>query len=293
MASTCRAKLPQVQLNLQGTLVDFERHVREIHEAVLVSLVAIEHIPKDVPISEVPGVSVGVFIGPNPTTDPGALTRASTWVTGAGLRQAIDCVGMLCEDLWKYVKLVENTHGGTLRLERGVVAGLTLTNLAQACVGSTNVIDRPGTPEKLKILKDMGIHTPWENDLKTIHAVRNCITHRHGIVAEADLKDGATSLVLEYRFSKVTLVTPSGKTMPLVPDCVIEEAGSEIHVATGYQARREFERGERISISSQEFVNIMGTIHIAGRQLVSATGKLCDSIISSMASPPPLPSAPA
>lgn len=106
------------------------------------------------------------------------------------------------------------------------------------------------------------IHTGFGTHFETLTAARNCLTHRHGIVAEKDCNDDGT-LDLTWLGANTSITEPNGrehslsleKTDPL-DTSKFEGEGNAILNIEWVDRSMKFSLGERIDMSPRELQEI-------------------------------------
>ena len=184
------------------------------------------------------------------------------WITATGLREGI-------EALEGFVNEVRFILG--LQAERGLKAeeDTTLPRLLrEARSKHLRDFERKAWKNKIGVLRSrFGLRVDLTKELLSINKVRNCLTHREGIVSEHDINDTkSNSLVLEYRCMEVVKRGEDAEEVLLGPDSRVN-AGEAVLLKTEVSTKR-FNIGDRIRLTAQEVVHIMMTLHAFGICLV-------------------------
>lgn len=124
------------------------------------------------------------------------------WIIQNGLRELLE----------NYEAYLLKLYDVCLRCE--VSAGKTTGEVAQK---RFKRFDRSGFGEKLDFLNSVGIATKNIDHLKTLYDLRNCLTHRQGIVGPADCKDDKVpgNLIVRWTGFDIEGQDPNGVVQPL------------------------------------------------------------------------------
>lgn len=99
--------------------------------------------------------------------------------------------------------------------------------------------------------------TPY---LESLAYARNCFTHRHGIVAEADLKNGANELAIEWKGMEVFVSTHEGKEIPIIPsggrESIFLKEGGTVKLRPNIVRSFKFPKGQLINLSPHNLAEI-------------------------------------
>jgi hypothetical protein len=165
-----------------------------------------------------------------------------------------------------------------------------LSAIYQACLlneiyTNNNIIDNPnkliksfkwmGVEKQLKLLrKKFGIQTTKEKYLITINRVRNCITHRSGIVGIEDLRSEEKSFKICWWAFKVFIETPSGEKITLKPPMPKEgiylKDGGNVCLQF-LEKEREFQLKEVIILSPNELSEICYLLTDGTNEITNST----------------------
>ena len=260
-------EVPMVVFNVDSLLVLMMSRLGQTARSVALALAAVGSHP-DGPVEQIPGVFMHTVVGDSPISAPSTREECRGWLIGAGLRDGTDGLGILCEDAWRVCCLAERMRQGPIPIQQAVAANLR--SVADMVLGKEAVkIDGPGLSGKLtELLARFGIDVSWRSEIDSVVLARNCLTHRLGVVAERDLND-ATSRVLRLKFRHHTLhagmegtphlaITQSGQTV---------EGGMSLFIRIGDTYERSFGLGDRLSLTSQEFMHLLTTLNQAGVEI--------------------------
>lgn len=192
-----------------------------------------------------------------------------SWVLANGLRDYAEALGPTLEwarrhcVLWSQPGTVRRLANGGLRLGARFTGAVWNSEIVAAAAK----FDRLPLPNKMEHLEQKyGLQAPelWRSIL-SVNAVRNCLAHRQGVVGAADLKapdeDGLTATWRRMHFS----VEGSQGQRPLeIPSQL--DPGDLVTMET-VEVRRTYNRGERISLTPADFVDLAWTFVIFGQQL--------------------------
>jgi hypothetical protein len=218
-------------------------------------------------------------------------TRAvfRSWVLGNGLRDFVDAIGPSLEwarkicFLWTRQGKVSLNEDGNVRLN----ARISGTEWNEQLIKEGKDFEYLSFRSKLDILnKNYNFKIPeLAESILSISSVRNCLTHRRGIVGLDDVKfKKMDKLVVHWRKMHLTSVEDSGQRILELPAKV--KAGEKISI--GYSdVSKEFSVGERIQITSQEFIQIATTFLLFAVQIQESIHSLQQSRKQELTSPPP------
>lgn len=178
---------------------------------------------------------------------------------------------------WVIANALREVHEGfTEYLEQLHQACLTIGFRANPftpdqCDGFHKKFHRAGFPDKFKTLTErFDVSTVHETSLRSINDVRNCWTHRRGVVSQADLNDGS-QLTLTWR--ALDIYIGSKDRLPLhtrdIPPggVIVENAWVEAKLS---DRKRSFKVGQTVELSPLELAEICFSANEAATEL--ATG---------------------
>jgi len=196
-----------------------------------------------------------------------AVFRA--WVLGNGLRDCVDAFGPSLEwarkicFLWTREGEVSVNENGTLHLS----AFITGKEWNEQLLREGAEFEFWPLRKKLGFLKESyGLNLPATSEsILSISYARNCLTHRRGIVGTEDLRDNsAKKLVVHWKEMQLTAHGDEGLRVLEPP---AEVRGGEL-VSFGYaDVSREFELGDRIEFTPQEYVQLASTFLLFAFQI--------------------------
>lgn len=253
-----------------------EQRLGNIGRQVSLALSAIAALP-DGPIQPIPNVMLHMNVGEPPESSPASREQCRAWLIGAGLRDGIDGLGILCEETWRCCCLEEAARRGPIRLTQA--ATYDVRSLADSILGKeARSIDALGLSGKLDLLHErFGVPVRWRDEVDSIVIARNCLTHRLGIVAERDVNDTRANLFrLKCRFHGMYLRAEGHEDIKLSPGIVAERESSVV-IRFGELHERTFGIGEHLSLSNQEFMHIITTLVHVGQDIVGGTIRFMSS----------------
>lgn len=166
------------------------------------------------------------------------------WIITCGLRELIETFGVFLDGVHRSC-LVMATHKQRIAAEEASKFG--------------PAFERKGIEDKLARLKArFGIETDKAKYLVSINRVRNCLTHRRGIVGESDVGK-EDSLKLQWWGVELFVQTPSGEVIPIevpFPKEGIYLKNGGIVCMKFTDRVREYKCGQVVSISPNDLAEM-------------------------------------
>ncbi len=188
------------------------------------------------------------------TTLTEAKVEFGIWIVSNGLREAIETFEVFLERAYSAALSIEAWKAGALEQECDLVP---FNKRAKA-------FSYLGAEKRLDCLsRDFELTTQYGSDIVTVQNVRNCLTHRLGIVRHEDV--GSTGiLVVRWHALELFGVNPDGSEfIPPLDSFPIEfPEGSPVSVRQAPRQRR-FNLGERLVLSPGELKEICFTFRFA------------------------------
>lgn len=192
-------------------------------------------------------------------------TEFGRWIVSNGLRELIETFALF----------LDRTHNACLFMasHKGKISFEDATQWQPA-------FHNKGISDKLKVFENRFDVKPKNPDhLGTIQQVRNCFTHRHGIVGERDCGDG-NDLILKWMGFDIVIETPTGETidmtLPLEEEIYLEDGGT---IGLRFSEReRRFKLGTPIQLEPKDLVEICNFILMSTDQLLASVGEFTKKI---------------
>lgn len=144
-------------------------------------------------------------------------------------------------------------------------SGEALTSREMLEAGERNrKFHRLTLPDKLERIErtlGVGIDPTYRRSVTDVNALRNCLTHRNGRVAEKDT-NGAASLVVNWRELELQARDADGNVSAIRESIVIGADGT-IQLASVARTK-EFHMGESVSLTAEEFAGLCNGVVLAG-----------------------------
>lgn len=208
-----------------------------------------------------------------------ARAEFRVWVLGNGLRDCVNAIGPSLEwarktsFIWTREGEVSVNEDGTLHLS----AQFSGKEWNEQLVREGAEFEFWPLRKKIGFLNESyGLKIPEVTDLiLSISYARNCLTHRRGVVGPEDIRDDSTKkFVVHWKEMQLTAHGDEGSRI-LDPPAEVE--GGE-QISFGYSdASKEFELGERIEFTPQEFVQLATTFLLFAFQIQEAIQALQQS----------------
>jgi hypothetical protein len=180
-----------------------------------------------------------------------------SWIIANGLRDCVEAIGPALEwarkfcFMWTRPGNTTPIEGGNFRLE----ASLSGADWNTHIVGGARKFDRLTLPDKLKHLNETyGWTIPsMAEHVLSLNAARNCLAHRGGIVATADLKTADDpGLKILLRKLQIKAIGPSGER--IVTEGSVVNADEAVNVSF-VNREKQVLIGERVAFDTEEFVD--------------------------------------
>jgi hypothetical protein len=185
-----------------------------------------------------------------------------TWILANGFRDVVDSLGLSLEwarqtcFLWSRPGNVGINPDGRLFIH----IFPTAQEWNEQIMRKAARFERLTLPDKFQYLENTyRLQLPTLKDaILSLNAARNCLTHRHGIVGQNDLKNPSdTGLTIYLRKAEVFATSPQGER-------TIENSPALLNAGEGLSVRfiessRAFLLGERISFTPRGFMDVCTT----------------------------------
>lgn len=180
------------------------------------------------------------------------------WIISCGLRELIETFAVFLEGIHKSCLLMATNKGK-----------IDATKANKICPA----FERKGIEDKLKKLENQfGVQTGKKDYLISINRIRNCLTHRRGIVGVADMQDEG-SLKLKWWGMELFIETPSGETISLQPplpeEGIFLKDGGIVSVKIVDRVK-EYKLGEVISLSPNDLAEICFLTQLATDEILKS-----------------------
>ncbi|MCA9468159.1 MAG: hypothetical protein KC643_22325 [Nitrospira sp.] len=132
-----------------------------------------------------------------------------------------------------------------------------------------------GLKDKLTLLREKH-KLIFENSpyLESLAFARNCFTHRHGIVGQADLKNDSSDLTIEWKGMDVFVSTPQGEEISIIPSggkkSIFLKEGGTIKLRPNVVRSRKFSKGQQIYLSPHDLSEICLFIMTTSKEFIQA-----------------------
>lgn len=209
---------------------------------------------------QLPGDALLRFLPDNVTPEGVANLKIEyeKWVIFCCLRELIETFAVYLDGVHYWLGLVISVEKGTITPEEARKR--------------ERAFEQKGIDGKLDELRSQfEIQTPKEKYLVSIHRVRNCLTHRRGIVASRDIRSEGT-LRVNWWAMDILAKTADGKETPLTPaqltggvvlrDCVV--------MMRFVDREREFRLGEVLQLTVGDLSEICFLVTEATREVMSS-----------------------
>lgn len=186
----------------------------------------------------------------------------AVWIQGAGFRE-------ICESLEQYMAGVYRACSLIASVRDGRIA-------SSALVGVPPEFERDGLRGKLSTLRDRFGVVPLEPDhLVSLWGARNCLSHRRGIVGQADVRDAEH---LEVKWMALDLFfkeDKDGSEHPLVPG-LNTKGGGVAYVRVAERVRR-YGLGDQVVFSPHDLNEIFWSCLRASDQIIASLRQFADA----------------
>jgi hypothetical protein len=207
-------------------------------------------------------VSIKIELNPNMEWNrQTAVANCSEWVLANGFRDAIEAVSGCLEEanqVLSFWQLVKDSPEKQVKI----------SDWNEKIVGNNKRFHRLGLPDKLDHLRDahgINLNDKISSHLLSANVARNCLVHREGIVTERDINKEDNTLEVSWRKIFVFLEQREERT-PLYSGQYIEEGTS---ISINFEDdRKNFNLGERIVLSPQEFIDCCWSLSLFGEELI-------------------------
>ena len=167
------------------------------------------------------------------------------WIVCCGLRELIETFSVFLCSIYKVCLLT------WIHKNRGQI---------KSPEKSLKSFEWKGVEKQLKSLRHkFSVETPKESYIRTINQIRNCLTHRRGIVGNEDLK-GNRSLKTIWWSLDPFIEIPSGEIISMAPpypkEGIFLKDGGKFSVKV-VEREREFKKGEVIRLSPNDLSEII------------------------------------
>jgi len=204
----------------------------------------------------VPGVqSIEITVRYEPRPAEVLKPEVAAWVVGSALRDCMEETAAFLERTRELCAVV--TLG-----ERGQFTTDELFTVVQE---PAKKFEKRGFPDKIKFLKDNygDVLDQRVQYIQGLNDARNCLVHRLGIVGPADIRDGATELLVSWEGFEIR-VQPIGSSdsIPVPEDGKIEGGGNVL--LRRQMVEKRFAIGQRVLITPADLCGIWMTLNHFG-----------------------------
>lgn len=218
---------------------------------------------------ELPGVFFNIVFGGALESSDATRSDAKRWLVTMGLREGIDSIGTVVDEIRVFAGLCKKARD---KVPISPSRDMTVAELTEEIQrDEKRTFHRLSWPEKLRrLVEEFGIRSDWQREFLSINKVRNCLTHRGGVVGEQDLESDCPEGVLSLQFRILELVgtMPDGTECIGKPD-VVYPSGSSWGKRIS-QGVLQFRRGETVDISPQNYAFVMFTLHLFAKGLIES-----------------------
>ncbi len=219
--------------------------------------------------------------GEQALTPERAPSEFRSWMLAHALTDCVEAVGGALESarvwclIWSQPSAITKLEDGSVSLAAQIAGEFWNREV----VGGSQKFDRLPLPEKFAHIQSFGVpelsHT---NDILSLNAARNCLTHRGGVVGAKDLPSPtAAGLTVTWQGFRLEVKEPSGVRTLSEPGVV--QAGAELSMTT-HSVSRTFALGSPIVISAQDLVDIGTTFILFANELEVAIGAWQNELIA-------------
>jgi len=115
----------------------------------------------------------------------------------------------------------------------------------------------------------MDCDLPYREQLLSINQARNCLTHRSGVVGQADAREDPNHqcLVVKYFAPELVCINSNGVEQVVKPGSIIEEGLFQLR-RQNTPKEKVFRVGTRVGFSTQDFYDMIETIWLTGATYV-------------------------
>ncbi|MGI9101835.1 MAG: hypothetical protein ACR2IF_05255 [Terriglobales bacterium] len=277
-----------MSLELQMPAGVLQAALQRSRDLVAFALQAADHAkPVDL---QIPGTFGQVNPARNRALDiEAARAEFRSWVLGNGLRDCVEAIGGTLEwarrfcFVWTRAGSVKPIEDGKFRLNMQFTGEEWNTIIIR---GGAK-FDRFPLPQKLEHLEETyGWQRPELSDrILSLNAVRNCLTHRDGIVGAADLKQ-STDQGLSLRWRTLQPVARTGDEKRVLVAGSQVSQGDEVGIEYT-DKEKVFRAGERVTISATEYTEISLTFLLFAQQIEASTVEVQNRRVAASQSQPP------
>lgn len=184
-------------------------------------------------------------------------TEFGRWIVACGLRELIETFALFL-DRTHYACLFIASHKNQITFEDATVW--------------QPAFHHKGIKDKLKKFESrFGVKPKHPEHINTIQQVRNCLTHRHGIVGTKDC-EGSNELVLKWMGFDLFIETETGETidlvLPLKEEIYLKDGGA---VKLRFSERvRSYNIGTSVDLEAKDLVEICNFILMSTDQILKA-----------------------
>jgi hypothetical protein len=192
-------------------------------------------------------------------------TEFGRWIVACGLRELIETFSVFLDKIHEACLLMAVSQG-------------KMTH--KLALEHHNSFLWKGFTEKMKTLHErFGVYSQYNDHLGTVQLVRNCYTHRRGIVGKADCGD-SQQLELRWIGMDVYIETTDGDIINLnlpLQEGVCVEKGGTVKVKSA-ERKRSFQLGTVVDIPPKELAEICTLILWATNEITKSAFAYAKSI---------------
>ena len=203
------------------------------------------------------------------------------WILASSLRDMIEALEPLLEEMWKVLWALELQNGVPMRPDQ---FNAVLQDFHRVPEDFQRLA---GVGKKLsKILETYPglLSEKWVAAIRSIIALRNCMVHRRGIVGSKDCTaDGV--MTVTWQEWRALIQCPDGSSEPAVSGIVPREDG--VMCLRRSFEQKSFRQGDRVQFEIQDLVDVALTLYSAAMQMREGYLQLLRSRGIEIQPPPP------
>jgi hypothetical protein len=189
----------------------------------------------------------------------------ATWVLGNALREIIESLEICLGSVYQVCAVVAQATGKKRPSRR-----------------ATRAFERAGASGKLKGIEEaFRIRSKHSSYIETLTGLRNCLTHRHGVVADSDCNDRSSNcLRVKYLRFQSEVQPSAGEPMIIPPERVeplLVKDGGQL-LARIVETEKSFPLGSVVSLTNPDIRDVLFTVWNVGIELTSELVKYIQSL---------------
>jgi hypothetical protein len=188
--------------------------------------------------------------------------EAHSWLIGSAMEQIVEALARATDDFRRCCVIARRGKYHGVPLPTGASVPETLRDVVASLDGEKEAdkyVDKPltGKFEKLSADFRLNLSTPCE-ELRQVQQLRNCLTHRFGVVAERDVDPASGELRVVFRDVGIVATDAHGNRRRLdgIANPVQLEGPCSVSIEFGLPREQVLRVGGRVQLTTTDLISV-------------------------------------